>query len=177
MNRNHHSEFAIRMKSYTITIGNQTHIIGIQELDDPDRFRVLAGGKVYELRIVDVEEHEGEIPSIEVIEAAKEQPALAHKPPELLPKAPSSRPPDLPEPDKTLDSLPDEVHAPMPGVILEVSVSPGDQVQRGDQLFVLEAMKMKNPIRSPREGIVAQVFVQEGQNVNFDDLLLRYREG
>ncbi|HFQ95625.1 MAG TPA: acetyl-CoA carboxylase biotin carboxyl carrier protein subunit, partial [Anaerolineae bacterium] len=60
---------------------------------------------------------------------------------------------------------------------LEVSVTPGTPVQRGDQLFVLEAMKMKNPIRSPRDGVVAEVFVHEGQNVNYDDLLLRYREG
>jgi len=42
---------------------------------------------------------------------------------------------------------------------------------------VLEAMKMKNPIRSPRDGVVDAVHVQPGQNVNFDDLLLTYREG
>ncbi len=162
------------MKSYTITIGGKTHVIGLQELDSPDRFRVLAGGKVYEIKVVAVEETDTEIPSIEVIEAAKDQPALPHKAPELLPHTPTTEPPDLPEPE---EELPHEVRAPMPGTILEVSVTPGTQVMRGDQLFVLEAMKMKNPIRSPRDGVVETIFVQEGQNVNFDDLLLRYREG
>jgi biotin carboxyl carrier protein len=164
------------MKSYTITIGDKTHIIGVQELENPDRFRVLAGGKVFEIRVLAVEESDAEIPSIEVLEAARDQPALAHKAPELLPKAPSSSPPDLPEPEAA-EELPSEVHAPMPGVILSVEVQPGDHVQRGDTLFVLEAMKMKNPIRSPREGVVDGVFVHEGQSVNYDDLLLRYREG
>jgi len=163
------------MKSYTITIGDKTHIIGLQELENLDRFRVLAGGKVYEIKVVAVEESDAEIPSIEVIEAAKDQPALAHKAPELLPRTPQTQPPDLPEPEAA-EELPHEVRAPMPGVIMEVSVSPGAGVQRGDQLFVLEAMKMKNPIRSPREGVVAEVFVHEGQNVNYDDLLLRYQE-
>ncbi len=164
------------MKSYTITIGDKTHIIGLQELEDANRFRVLAGGKVYEIKVVAEEESDAEIPSIEVIQAAKEQPALAHKAPELLPHPPKTRPPDLPEPEAA-EELPQEVRAPMPGVILEVSVQPGDRVQRGDQLFVLEAMKMKNPIRSPREGVVADIFVREDQNVNYDDLLLRYGEG
>ncbi len=163
------------MKSYTITIGNQTHVIGLQELESPDQFRVLAGGQVYEIKVLAVEESDAQIPSIEVLQAAKDQPALAHKAPELLPRAPSSEPPDLPEPG-TEEALPQEVRAPMPGTILEVHVRPGSHVRRGDPLFVLEAMKMKNPIRSPREGIVAEIFVQEGQNVNFDDLLLRYRE-
>ncbi len=164
------------MKRYTIIIGDKTHVIGLQELENPNRFRALAGGKVYEINVVSVEENDAEIPSIEVMEAAKDQPALSHKAPELLPRTPQTQPPDLPEPEAA-EELPHEVRAPMPGAILEVSVTPGASVQRGDQLFVLEAMKMKNPIRSPRDGIVADIFVQEGQSVNFDDLLLRYREG
>jgi len=165
------------MKRYTIAIGDKTYIIGIQQQQDEDHFRVLAGGKVYDLRVVTEEENEMEIPAVEVVEAWKEKPAIAHKPPELLPRARKSGPPELPTSPAPEEEMPVELHAPMPGVIIEIDVAPGDVVQRGDQLFVLEAMKMKNPIRSPREGVVAEVFVHEGQSVNFDDLLLRYREG
>ncbi len=164
------------MKRYTIAIGDKTYVIGLQQ-EGEDLFRVLAGGKVYDLKIVEEEESDMAIPTEEVVEARKEQPAIQHTPPELLPRTRKSGPPEMPASPPPEEELPEELHAPMPGVIIKISVPPGAQVTRGDQLFVLEAMKMKNPIRSPRDGIVDKIFVQEGQSVNFDDLLLRYREG
>jgi biotin carboxyl carrier protein len=165
------------MKRYTIAIGDQTYVIGLQQQEDENHFRVMAGGKVYDLRIVEEEESDMVIPAVEVVEARKDQPAIVHKPPELLPRARKSQPPEMAASPPSEEEIPSELHAPMPGVIIEVSVPPGAQVARGDQLFVLEAMKMKNPIRSPRDGVVDSIFVKEGQSVNFDDLLLSYREG
>ncbi len=164
------------MKRYTIAIDDKTYIIGLEKLADERQYRVLAGGKVYDLKIVEEEETDASIPAVEIIEARKEKPALVHKPAELLPRTPKSGPPDLPGSPETEEELPAELRAPMPGVIIEISVPPGAQVTRGDQLFVLEAMKMKNPIRSPRDGVVDKIHVREGQSVNFDDLLLSYRE-
>ena len=164
------------MKRYTIAIGDKTYVIGLQQQEDENQFRVLAGGKVYELKIVGEEETDLEIPAVEVVETQREQPAIAHKPPELLPRARKSEPPEMPA-SPVEEELPQELRAPMPGVIIEINVPPGARVERGDQLLVLEAMKMKNPIRSPRDGIVDKILVKEGQNVNFDDVLLRYREG
>ena len=164
------------MKRYTIAIGDKTYVIGLQQ-EDESRFRVLAGGKVYDLKIVEEEESDMAIPEVEVVEARKDQPAIVHKPPELLPRARKSEPPEMPSSPTPEEEIPTELHAPMPGVIIEVSIPPGAQVSRGDQLLVLEAMKMKNPIRSPRDGVVDKIFVREGQSVNFDDLLLSYRQG
>jgi biotin carboxyl carrier protein len=65
----------------------------------------------------------------------------------------------------------------MPGVILEIAVKPGDTVARGQQVAVLEAMKMNNSIRSPRAGTVAEVCVGAGQAVGHGDAILRFREG
>lgn len=66
------------------------------------------------------------------------------------------------------------VDAPMPGVILEVRVRPGNAVSRGDELCVLEAMKMRNSIRSPREGEIQDVLVSAGAKVAYGDPLVRF---
>ena len=66
------------------------------------------------------------------------------------------------------------LHAPMPGLILDVGVAPGDHVTRGQHLMSLEAMKMKNSIRSPRDGVIAEILVGNGQKVSYNDLLLNF---
>jgi biotin carboxyl carrier protein len=62
----------------------------------------------------------------------------------------------------------------MPGVILRVLVAPGAQVRRGQDLAVLEAMKMENMIRAPADGTVAEVCVQPGQQLAHGEVILRY---
>ncbi len=68
------------------------------------------------------------------------------------------------------------VHAPIPGVIISVAVKPGDQVEVGQELCVLEAMKMKNSIRAPRAGQIGAVPVSVGQHVQHHDLLFEYAD-
>jgi len=68
------------------------------------------------------------------------------------------------------------VHAPIPGVIISVAVQAGDNVARGQELCVLEAMKMKNVIRATRAGTLAQVLVREGQHVRHHDVLMEYAD-
>jgi hypothetical protein len=69
-------------------------------------------------------------------------------------------------------SGPLEVHAIIPGRIVAVSVAPGDSVIAGQQLLVLEAMKMQNELRAPREGTIERVAVAVGVNVEVGDLLM-----
>jgi biotin carboxyl carrier protein len=66
------------------------------------------------------------------------------------------------------------VTAPMPGNILDIAVKPGDKVAARQQLCSLEAMKMKNAIRSPGEGVIASVEVAEGQSVAHGDVLFTF---
>ena len=54
------------------------------------------------------------------------------------------------------------VKAPMPGNILKINVAPGQKVEEGDVLIVLEAMKMENEIVATKSGTVAQVAVSKG---------------
>ena len=58
------------------------------------------------------------------------------------------------------------VTAPMPGTINAVKVTSGQQVKKGDVLFILEAMKMENEIYADKDGKIGQVFVQKGASVN-----------
>ena len=64
-----------------------------------------------------------------------------------------------------------EVIAPMPGNIMDIRVGVGDQVNYKQELCNLEAMKMKNSIRSPHDGVIAAVKVREGQTVAYGDVL------
>jgi biotin carboxyl carrier protein len=69
-------------------------------------------------------------------------------------------------------SGPTNVHAIIPGVVVSVSVAPGDTVAAGQQLLVVEAMKMQNELRAPREGTVEQVAVGAGATIDVGDLLV-----
>ena len=73
---------------------------------------------------------------------------------------------------KAGSSGPTNVHAIIPGVVVAVSVTPGDEVTAGQQLLVVEAMKMQNELRAPRAGRVEQVAVGAGSRVEVGDLLL-----
>ena len=64
--------------------------------------------------------------------------------------------------------------APMPGKIMDIKVKAGDKLTAGQPVCALEAMKMKNILRSPRAGTVASVEVTEGQKVNFGAVIIRY---
>jgi biotin carboxyl carrier protein len=69
-------------------------------------------------------------------------------------------------------SGPTNVHAIIPGVVVSVSVAPGDAVAAGQQLLVVEAMKMQNELRAPRQGTVEQVAVGAGATIDVGDLLV-----
>lgn len=64
--------------------------------------------------------------------------------------------------------------APLPGTVIEIFVKAGDHVESGQVVLVIEAMKMKNSIRSPREGIVAAVHAAAGQTVTHKQSLLEF---
>jgi len=66
--------------------------------------------------------------------------------------------------------------APLPGVIVEINVKPGDAVEHGQELCIIEAMKMKNVIRATRAGTIAAVQVALNQHVKHHDVLLEFTD-
>lgn len=71
-------------------------------------------------------------------------------------------------------SGPKPVRAPMPGLVVKVAVEPGQEVEPGQGVVIVEAMKMENELTSEAGGRVATVHVTEGQAVDKDDILIEF---
>jgi biotin carboxyl carrier protein len=69
-----------------------------------------------------------------------------------------------------------EVRAPIPGVILTLAVKPGDSVSPGQELCVLEAMKMRNPICAGRAGVIQAIHVAPGAHVRHREVMMEFAD-
>ncbi|HEU5203431.1 MAG TPA: biotin/lipoyl-containing protein [Candidatus Limnocylindrales bacterium] len=147
-------------RRYTVSIGGRSYEIDVRETAS-DRFEVSVDGRTFEATL------EGER---EVAREAGLTPPMPIPAPALPGAMPRTMAP-APAPPGTGPA--DVVAAPLPGVVLEVLVKPGAVLQRGDPLLVLEAMKMRNTIRSPRNAVVVEVAVSAGQPVAPNDVLVR----
>jgi glutaconyl-CoA/methylmalonyl-CoA decarboxylase subunit gamma len=91
---------------------------------------------------------------------------------EEQPSAPQLGPAYTPAAVQTGDG--NELTAPLPGTIIEFFVKPGDVVEAGKVVVVIEAMKMKNSIRATRGGKVVELLVSPGQTVAHKQALVRF---
>ncbi|MDG5491376.1 acetyl-CoA carboxylase biotin carboxyl carrier protein subunit [Psychroserpens sp. SPM9] len=66
------------------------------------------------------------------------------------------------------------IKAPMPGLILEINVKTGQEVNENDPLLILEAMKMENVLTSPRTGVIKSISVEKGNAVEKNQLLIEF---
>ena len=64
------------------------------------------------------------------------------------------------------------VKAPMPGLILDILAAPGQSVEKGDQLLILEAMKMENVLKAEGEGVIKSIEIQKGNAVEKGQILI-----
>lgn len=87
----------------------------------------------------------------------------------------TAAPPKAPTPTAPAGPSVPHLKAPMPGNIIEIKTQPGDRVKYGQPLMTLEAMKMKNAIRSPRDGVVATVEVSQGETVGHGQILVTFQ--
>jgi len=81
---------------------------------------------------------------------------------ELYRLMPHKEPPDLSR----------QLRSPMPGLLVSVAVKEGDEVKVGEELAVLEAMKMENTLRAERNGVVAKVYFEPGASVEVDEVIM-----
>ncbi len=69
---------------------------------------------------------------------------------------------------------PKKVTAFLPGTIQKIMVKKGSRVKEGDRLLILEAMKMRNDIIAPLNGVIKGIFVSEGEKVTKDHLMVEF---
>ena len=79
----------------------------------------------------------------------------------------------MPEP-KVIDHA-KSIISPMPGTIVSTSVQPGDTVVEGQQLCIIEAMKMQNVLKAEISGVIDKVNVKAGDSVAVDELLISFK--
>jgi propionyl-CoA carboxylase alpha chain len=73
--------------------------------------------------------------------------------------------------DKALDNI---LLCPMPGLVVDVLAQKGERVFRGQNLVILESMKMESGVASPVDGVIAEVRVKKGQAVEADETLIKF---
>lgn len=64
------------------------------------------------------------------------------------------------------------IKAPMPGIILSVNVEENQEVEEGETLLILEAMKMENAIIAPKDGIIKSILIKSGETVDKGELMI-----
>lgn len=76
--------------------------------------------------------------------------------------------------DNLNSSKVNEIKAPMPGLVLDIRVSEGDVVKKGDAVVVLEAMKMENILKSPTDGTIKKINIKKGTAVEKNQVLINF---
>lgn len=122
------------------------------------KFNITVNGNSYEVEVEEIKDG--------VVSAPRPQASVAPAP---------SAPKAAPAPAKKAPASPaggDGVKAPMPGTILDIKVSEGQEVKSGQVLVILEAMKMENELVAPKDGVVQSINVSKGASVNSGDVLI-----
>ena len=144
------------------------------------KIHVKIQNKTYEVRIADIHARpvqasvDGE--SFEVWPEEMTLPTQDYQPPMSSSAEKPVKQVSIEEPTGSPADKIKQVKAPIPGTIIAISVKEGDQVKFGQELCILEAMKMKNAIRSGRAGKIAKVLVKEGDSVQHSQVLFEYAD-
>ena len=141
------------MKEYKYTINGNKYEVAIGDIEDC-LVTVTVNGEKYKVEM--------EKPA----EPEKKKPVLG-KPAES-----AAASDDAPAANKAAVNKNNAVKAPLPGVITDIKVAVGDEVQAGDTVFVLEAMKMANALQAEKAGKVTAICVKIGESVMEDDALV-----
>ena len=141
--------------STTVTIGDREHVVDLRWTQS-DLLSILIDGRSYQVDIhSDKDAHEvlieGEQFDFELFDERKS----------LLKKSAAMG----------VEGV-QEIKSSMPGKIVKILVGEGDEVEQGQGLVVVEAMKMENEIKSPKAGLVKKIGVEEGATVEAGALLV-----
>ena len=142
-----------------IVVGDRSFSVDLQDIDEQALFSLLVDHESYELVVDEQQDNYRVLLWGEMYEVAVE---------DDRPRRAKTR---TPRPAVSLD---DEcvVRAPMPGLVVQVTVSVGRDVAAGEVLVVLESMKMENELSAPRRGVVKAIHVAVGDTPSLDEPLV-----
>ena len=86
-------------------------------------------------------------------------------------KANPRRPPDA---HQTVADTGKKLLCPMPGLVVQIAVTPGQEVKAGETLAIVEAMKMENVLRAERDGTVKAVYAKKGDSLAVDAVIMEF---
>ena len=135
------------------------------------KYKVNISDKLYEVEIEDIHAR----PIIAYVDGQKYEvhPDTERKP-EVQGESNESKPAVVATKPAAQTGNENELTAPLPGTIISVFVKPGDEIEAGKVVLIIEAMKMKNSIRTTRGGTVAEVLASPGQTVAHKQALVRF---
>jgi len=146
------------MKEMTLEINGKEYKIKVNEFG-AEEARLMVNGTEYIVRLKDL----GEPKALDIRPAArpfkKELSSLPQEQTETLRK-----------PKGIVGT--GQVTAPLPGLVLEILVKEGDQVKAGQDVVIMEAMKMENEVQSPQDGTVKEIKAKRGDSVYEGDPLI-----
>ncbi len=154
------------MRSFRIRISGKTYLVEVEDASKSP-VQVIVNGRPFSIEV----EWQGAA-SEATVRPEIVPTSTAHE--AVMPAGHRPAQPPTPHVSDSERASVTTVDAPMPGTIVEVRAKPGDTVSRGDELCTLEAMKMRNSIRSPRDGEVEAVLVATGAKVAYGDPLVRF---
>lgn len=164
------------MRRYELTVNNNQYEIEVEDLSATE-FAVTIDGQSVDVTL-DSQEDAAQAAITPQIEARVAAAATGIPRAPKVPAEMRSAKPRTPSPAVAGGAaLAHSMSAPMPGVIDQIKVAPGDAVSKGDVVMVLEAMKMKNELHASQDGVVGSVDVEQGAQVKYAQVLLRFAEG
>jgi len=158
--------------SFHALIGGRMHSVRVIEGSKGDGMVLIVNGHKYEVKIKEIGpqvfevEVEGKPFRVELEPLLKSSSWEANKIRRELTQ------PGIRRPRSVIKPVGGAILSPMPGKVISLKVRVGDEVRKGDVLLIIEAMKMENEIRAPRDGVVREIMVSEGSSVSTGQPLL-----
>jgi biotin carboxyl carrier protein len=152
-------------KTFRLTVNDKTYKVEIGDLSQ-STIEVRVDGEMFSVRL------ESDAPEMDRGPAPVMSMAANPVAPPASPVMPSPRTKGPSTPLVATDGK--VLTAPMPGVVLAVRVKAGDRVKRGEEMVLLESMKMELNILAGADGVVRKVFVTQGQNVAHGVILVEF---
>jgi biotin carboxyl carrier protein len=160
LEQEHQLSFSLGEGSVGVTIDDRRYEMQVRKLA-PEEYLLINGSTVYKCRVSQRRDSHPGDQSFEVVLRGKNY-DVALVDPKRLRSATNSG---------SHHTGAAEIVSPMPGKIVRVLVKPGDTVEAGAGVIVVEAMKMQNEMKAPKAGIVVSIEAAEGATVNAGDVL------